>query len=154
VSARSRILQFELRFATTSEQTTLSRYANNAEPMESDILSFYGGYTNAAGTPTPKMLDEITFVDDSIGQMVNELDRNGLLGSTLIMRILFNRCEPSQVRPTLLSSPPAQGNNDGGNSVLVFDASAQDDAAPIRVLKGPASLVSNPTGCFSGQEKQ
>ena len=38
--------------------------------------------------------------------------------------------------------------NDGGNSVLVFDASAQGDVAPIRIVKGPASLVSNPTGVF------
>ena len=38
--------------------------------------------------------------------------------------------------------------NDGGNSVLVFDASARGDAAPIRVIKGPKSQVSNPTGIY------
>jgi len=38
--------------------------------------------------------------------------------------------------------------NDGGNSVLVFDAASSGDAAPIRVLKGPKSLVSNPTGVY------
>jgi hypothetical protein len=32
-----------------------------------------GGYTDAAGTPTASMLDEIQFVDASIGQMVEEL---------------------------------------------------------------------------------
>jgi hypothetical protein len=34
-----------------------------------------GGYTDAAGTPTPKMMDEIMFVDDAIGQMVSELKK-------------------------------------------------------------------------------
>jgi hypothetical protein len=44
-----------------------------------------GGYLDAAGTPTSKMMDEIVFVDDSIGQMVNELKNRGLLESTLII---------------------------------------------------------------------
>ena len=44
-----------------------------------------GGYLDAAGTPTPKMMDEIEFVDDSIGLMVNELKNKGLLESTLII---------------------------------------------------------------------
>ena len=44
-----------------------------------------GGYMDAAGTPTPKMKDEIMFVDDSIGQMVAELKHQGLLETTLII---------------------------------------------------------------------
>jgi DNA-binding beta-propeller fold protein YncE len=38
--------------------------------------------------------------------------------------------------------------NDAADSILVFDASAEGDVAPIRVLKGPKSLVKNPTGVF------
>jgi DNA-binding beta-propeller fold protein YncE len=38
--------------------------------------------------------------------------------------------------------------NDGGNSVLVFAATASGDVAPIRVLKGPKSVISNPTGIY------
>jgi hypothetical protein len=44
-----------------------------------------GGYTDAAGTPTPAMLGEIEFVDAGIGQMVSELKKQGLLKSTLII---------------------------------------------------------------------
>lgn len=44
-----------------------------------------GGYTDAAGTPTPEMLGEITFVDASIGKMVTALKAQGLLDSTLII---------------------------------------------------------------------
>jgi arylsulfatase A-like enzyme len=47
--------------------------------------SVYGGYTDAAGTPTPTMQSQITFVDDSIGEMVAALKAQGLLDSTLII---------------------------------------------------------------------
>jgi hypothetical protein len=44
-----------------------------------------GGYTDAAGTPTPAMLNEIEFVDGAIGQMVEELEGHRLLESTAII---------------------------------------------------------------------
>jgi len=44
-----------------------------------------GGYTDAAGDPTPSMLGEIEFVDATIGQMVSALETQGLLGSTAII---------------------------------------------------------------------
>jgi len=48
-------------------------------------VKVFGGYTDAAGTPTPAMLGEIKFVDASIGQMVSGLKAQGLLNSTLII---------------------------------------------------------------------
>jgi hypothetical protein len=45
----------------------------------------FGGYTNAAGTPTAAMLSEIEFVDAAIGQMVEELQDQGLFESTAII---------------------------------------------------------------------
>jgi hypothetical protein len=44
-----------------------------------------GGYTDAAGDPTPSMLGEIEFVDATIGQMVSALQTQGLLDSTAII---------------------------------------------------------------------
>ena len=44
-----------------------------------------GGYLDAQGTPTPALLAEIQFVDESIGAMVKELKAKGLLDSTLIV---------------------------------------------------------------------
>ena len=44
-----------------------------------------GGYLDAAGTPSPNLQSEITFVDDAIGQMVTALKKQGLLKSTLII---------------------------------------------------------------------
>jgi hypothetical protein len=48
-------------------------------------VKVFGGYTDAAGTPTANMLGEIEFVDASIGQMVAALKTRGLLDSTLII---------------------------------------------------------------------
>jgi len=44
-----------------------------------------GGYTDAAGTPTPAMLSEIRFVDGAIGQFVDELKEKHLYESTTII---------------------------------------------------------------------
>jgi hypothetical protein len=45
----------------------------------------FGGYTDAAGDPTPSMLGEIQFVDAAIGQMVAALQSQDLLRSTTII---------------------------------------------------------------------
>ena len=44
-----------------------------------------GGYLNAAGTPSPKLLEEFKFVDASIGAFINELKARGLYDTTLIV---------------------------------------------------------------------
>jgi Type I phosphodiesterase / nucleotide pyrophosphatase len=44
-----------------------------------------GGYTDAAGTPTPSMLGEIQFVDGAIGEFVSELKKTHLYDSTTII---------------------------------------------------------------------
>jgi hypothetical protein len=49
------------------------------------IHSRKGGYTDAKGTPTADMKSEIQFVDAAIGQMVAELKKKHLDGSTLIV---------------------------------------------------------------------
>lgn len=48
-------------------------------------ISTSGGYLDGTGTPTPKLLSEIQFVDASIGEWVSELKKQGLLDSTLIV---------------------------------------------------------------------
>jgi hypothetical protein len=44
-----------------------------------------GGYQDNIGTPTPALLGEIQFADNSIGRMVAELKKRGLYQSTLIV---------------------------------------------------------------------
>jgi hypothetical protein len=53
-----------------------------------------GGYTDAAGTPTPNMMGEIQFVDAAIGQMVAALKSRGLLDSTAIIITANRRSTP------------------------------------------------------------
>ena len=48
-------------------------------------LSLTGGYLDSEGTPTPSLLSEIEFVDNSIGQMVAALKSNGVYSNTLIV---------------------------------------------------------------------
>jgi hypothetical protein len=48
-------------------------------------VKVFGGYMDAAGTPTPTMQGEIEFVDASIGQMVAALRSRDLLDSTTII---------------------------------------------------------------------
>jgi hypothetical protein len=48
-------------------------------------VSVTGGYLDAQGTPTEALLNEIKFVDASIGEMVAALKSNGLFDSTLIV---------------------------------------------------------------------
>ena len=47
--------------------------------------SLVGGYTDAAGTPTALMQNEIAFVDAGIGKMVATLRSRGLLDDTLVI---------------------------------------------------------------------
>ena len=57
----------------------------------------YGGYTDAQGTPTPVMKEEIQFVDASIARMINALDARGLRESTLIIITAKHGQSPSQI---------------------------------------------------------
>jgi hypothetical protein len=47
--------------------------------------SITGGYLDSIGTPSPSLYQEITYVDSMIGKMVTELNKQGLIGSTLIV---------------------------------------------------------------------
>jgi hypothetical protein len=47
--------------------------------------SVKGGYLDATGTPSAQLLQEIKFVDASVGEWVKELKKEGLYDSTLIV---------------------------------------------------------------------
>ena len=69
-----------------------------------------GGYEDAQGTPRPKMLAEIQFVDAAIGQMVAALRHEGLLDSTAI--IVTAKHGQSPIDPNrFFPIPGAAGNN-------------------------------------------
>jgi len=68
-----------------------------------------GGYTDAAGTPTTSLYSEIVFVDDAIGEMVQELKDRGLYESTLV--IITAKHGQSPIDPNLYQAHPGKTNN-------------------------------------------
>jgi hypothetical protein len=77
-----------------------------------------GGYEDAQGTPRPKMLAEIQFVDAAIGQMVSALKANGLLDSTTI--IVTAKHGQSPIDPNrFFPIPGSTGNNGQPPSAII-----------------------------------
>jgi hypothetical protein len=71
----------------------------------------FGGYTNAAGDPTPSMASEFAFVDAAIGQMVAALKHDGLLDSTTI--IITAKHGQSPIDPSRFFPIPGPSGNNG-----------------------------------------
>ena len=70
-----------------------------------------GGYEDAQGTPRPKMLAEIEFVDAAIGQMVEELQDRHLLDSTVI--IITAKHGQSPIDPNRFFPIPGKSGTNG-----------------------------------------
>jgi hypothetical protein len=70
-----------------------------------------GGYEDAQGTPRPKMLAEIQYVDAAIGQMVAALKQEGLLESTAI--IITAKHGQSPIDPNRFFPIPGNSGNNG-----------------------------------------
>jgi hypothetical protein len=120
-----------------------------------------GGYLDVAGTPSAKLMDAITYVDDSIGQMVAELKNQGLLDTTLIIvtakhgqsPIDPNRFQklgsgitttPANVIAAFLPPPPAPENpNTSAKTVTVTrpPLTAGDMLGPIGPTQDDVSLL-------------
>jgi hypothetical protein len=87
-----------------------------------------GGYTDNTAKPTAAMLDEIEFVDASLGKIVDELDAQRLLNSTLIIITAKHGQSPID---------PHQVNKIGGNS-------------PAHMIHGNLPASEDPTGSDIG----
>jgi Type I phosphodiesterase / nucleotide pyrophosphatase len=70
-----------------------------------------GGYEDAQGTPRPKMLAEIQFVDAAIGQMITALKHEGLFDSTTI--IITAKHGQSPIDPNRFFPIPGHSGNNG-----------------------------------------
>jgi hypothetical protein len=130
-----------------------------------------GGYLDAAGTPSAALLNEFQFVDASIGAFVSELNKQGLLSSTLI--VITAKHGQSPIDPsryvaqtingtspaTLLSNagylpwsestnnPTGIGPTEDDVSVLWLDSAFDTDAA-VALLEANATAT---TGIALGQ---
>jgi hypothetical protein len=125
-----------------------------------------GGYTDAAGDPTPSMASEIQFVDAAIGQMVEQLEDRHLLRSTVIIitakhgqsPIDTNRFFPIPGHSGLNGTPPSAVLS----TLLPLSATiglglAEDDISqlwlidPANTLKAVGMLEANGTAIGLGQ---
>jgi hypothetical protein len=85
-----------------------------------------GGYLDAAGTPTSTLASEIEYVDDSIGEMLQNLKNRGLLDSTLI--IITAKHGQSPIDPNAYHAIP--GKTNGGLSPATLISNQLHAAMP------------------------
>jgi hypothetical protein len=110
-----------------------------------------GGYLDAAGTPGTPLLDQIEFVDASIGEMVLLLEKRGLLDSTLIVITAKHGQSPIDpnryLRITGKSSSNPHNLPDGASPVTIL---ASHNSSWIPASESP--LTPNPPGSIGPTE--
>ncbi|HKV54008.1 MAG TPA: alkaline phosphatase family protein [Candidatus Binataceae bacterium] len=85
-TARTRVPNiFGMNFQAVSIGQKLIYQHNGGVPPMTPTYSAKGGYLDSIGTPSPSLLQEILYVDRSIGMMVSELKKQGLYSSTLVI---------------------------------------------------------------------
>jgi hypothetical protein len=92
----------------------------------------YGGYQDAAGNPTPKLLSEIEFVDAAIGQMVDALQDTGVVWSTTI--IVTAKHGQSPIDPARFFPIPGHS---GANGTSPANLLVAQNLIPALQLAGP-----------------
>jgi len=103
-----------------------------------------GGYQDAMGTPTTSLLNEIEFVDASIGAFVSALDSAGLSSSTLI--IITAKHGQSPIDPARFYPIPGHSGTNGESpanilaSLLPFSESPAN-ASGIGPTEDDISLI-------------
>lgn len=140
------------------------------QKLNEKAIGVQGGYLDAAGTPSAALLSEFQFVDASIGAFVNELKKQGLYESTLIVITAKHGqspIDPTRYVPqanvgttpaTLLSNagfipfsestnnPTGIGPTEDDVSLLWLNSPSDTDAA-VQILENNASA----TGIALGQ---
>ena len=136
-------------------------------PVSCAAPTICGGYTDAAGDPTPSLQNEIIFVDAAIGQMVSALRSQGLLDSTTI--IITAKHGQSPIDPNRFFPIPGHGTLDHGTSPanllllanlvpaveLAGPGPTEDDISQLWLSPGNTTLTTAQTVCSgNGPRKQ
>lgn len=97
-------------FGMNFQSVSVGEKLVEANPPTNPNFSQTGGYLDPMGTPSASLQQEIEFVDQSIGSMVSELSKQGLLSSTLI--IVSAKHGQSPIDPNRVLRIPADNPND------------------------------------------
>ena len=92
----------------------------------------FGGYTDAAATPSSELESEIVFADAAIGQMVAALEHGDLLDSTAI--IITAKHGQSPIDPKRFFPIPGPSNNNGTSPANLL---AAQGLVPAVEVAGP-----------------
>ena len=98
-----------------------------------------GGYTDPYGVPTPALLGEIKFVDQSIGLMVNALQSKGLLDRTLI--IISAKHGQSPLDPKRVLRIPADNASLTAPSSILSPHGVGPGFPVVQALEDDVSLI-------------
>jgi hypothetical protein len=99
-----------------------------------------GGYLDAYGTPSDLLLGEFKFVDDSIGEMVSHLKKQGLLDSTLV--IITAKHGQAPIDPNrFLPIPGHSGLNGQTPSSILADLLPDSEVNQIGATQDDISLL-------------
>ncbi|MBV9677970.1 MAG: alkaline phosphatase family protein [Acidobacteriaceae bacterium] len=101
-----------------------------------------GGYLDSTGTPSANLLQEIQFVDSSIGKFVNQLKQNGLYESTMI--VITAKHGQSPIDPKKVLRIPADDHSLKSPADLLGDSVAQasEDDVSLIWLKDQSQTAS------------
>ncbi len=98
-----------------------------------------GGYLDAQGTPSPALLAQVEFVDQSIGRMVNNLKAQGLYDSTLI--IVSAKHGQSPIDPNRVLRIPADNPNDKAPSDILGGIGTGSRAIRHTLFRRPLKTI-------------
>jgi arylsulfatase A-like enzyme len=91
-----------------------------------------GGYLDSIGTPSPNLLQEIQFVDDSIGKFVKQLKAQGLYDSTMI--VITAKHGQSPIDPNKVLRIPADNHSLQSPSAVLGDIVAQASEDDVSLI--------------------
>ncbi len=102
-------------------------------------LNLTGGYIDAMGSPSASLMGEVQFVDNAIGRFVNELKKQGLYDSTLI--IVSAKHGQSPIDPNRVLRIPADNSALEPPSQVLSPAGIGPGFPVVQALEDDVSLI-------------
>jgi hypothetical protein len=103
------------------------------------LIPVTGGYLDAAGTPSPALVEEIQFADKMIGMMAAELKRKGNYQTTAI--IITAKHGQSPIDPQRVLRIPADNAADQPRSMILSPAGVGPGFPVVQALEDDISLL-------------